>query len=130
MDGKARLVLGRVAESTKPAQHLLESIGFKYLEEVDPFDGGPHYGCKTKDILPIRFSEKFKLVEFKDASYKKQVLLANIQGEFRGTLASADIRGNEMAIPAKIRENLGLQLNDDVVATPFEYKMKMKKEQR
>ncbi len=35
LDSKARLVLGRVGEATKPAQHLLENIGFHYLDEVD-----------------------------------------------------------------------------------------------
>lgn len=130
LDSKARLVLGRVAESTKPAQHLLESIGFKYLEEVDPFDGGPHYGCKTKDILPIRFSEKFKVAEFRDASYKKPVLVGNEAEGFCGVLASVDIRGNEISLPPKSRESLGISIGDEVVATPFDYKLKMRKEQR
>lgn len=130
LDGKARLVLGRVAESTKPAQHLLESIGFKYLDEVDPFDGGPHYGCKTKDILPIRFSETFKLADFSDSSFKKQVLVGTKGEEFMGALAPADIRGNQISIPPKVRENLGLSIGDDIVAAPFDYKTKVKKEQR
>src|SRR5690606_35502914 len=29
-------------------------IGFNYINEVDPFDGGPHYRCKLKDIKPIK----------------------------------------------------------------------------
>src|SRR6185503_735771 len=35
LNSKARLVLGRVGEETRPAQHLLEKIGFQYLNEVD-----------------------------------------------------------------------------------------------
>ena len=27
---------------------------FRYNNEVDPFDGGPHFRCKLKDIKPIR----------------------------------------------------------------------------
>ena len=33
---------------------MLESIGFKYTNEVDPFDGGPHYRAKLKDITPVK----------------------------------------------------------------------------
>ena len=34
LDAKARLVLGRVGEATKPAQHLLEKHRFSYLDEA------------------------------------------------------------------------------------------------
>jgi arginine N-succinyltransferase len=54
LDAKARIVIGQVAEETKPAQHLLKKLGFQYLEEVDPFDGGPHYGAEIKDLSLVR----------------------------------------------------------------------------
>ena len=33
---------------------MLEGIGFKYTNEVDPFDGGPHYRANLKDIKPVK----------------------------------------------------------------------------
>ena len=33
---------------------MLEDIGFKYMEEVDPFDGGPHYRSKLTDLRPYK----------------------------------------------------------------------------
>ena len=33
---------------------MLEDIGFKYMEEVDPFDGGPHYRSKLIDLRPYK----------------------------------------------------------------------------
>ena len=50
----ARNTIGDVGEETKPVVRMLESIGFEYCQEVDPFDGGPHYRAKTEDITPIR----------------------------------------------------------------------------
>ena len=50
----ARNTIGDVGEETKPVVRMLESIGFEYSEEVDPFDGGPHYRAKTDDIKPIK----------------------------------------------------------------------------
>lgn len=122
LDSKARLVLGRVGEATKPAQHLLESIGFNYLDEVDPFDGGPHYGCKFSEIAPIKQCQTVRLEDFSDASYKNQGLMgAIINDEFVARLVSYDKRGTSVAIPAKIRESAGLELGQEVFISPFEY---------
>ena len=121
LDSKARLVLGRVGEVTKPAQHLLESIGFEYLEEVDPFDGGPHFGAKTKDILPIKEGRRLRVTEFRDAAYKDQGLLGTTEDEFKACLVNYDLRGDEIAIPPKSRMLLGLENEQDIFLAPFSY---------
>ncbi|KYG69081.1 arginine N-succinyltransferase [Bdellovibrio bacteriovorus] len=121
LDAKARLVLGRVGEATKPAQHLLESIGFNYLDEVDPFDGGPHYGANTEDILPIKYGKRLKVAEFKDAAYKEQNLVAATGEEFKACLASVDIRGQEIGIAPISRQLLGVEIGEEVYVAPFNY---------
>jgi arginine N-succinyltransferase len=123
LDAKARSVLGRVGEFTKPAQHLLENIGFEYLDEVDPFDGGPHYGCDTADILPIKMSRRVRIAEFKDASYKEQGLMGTTQDDFKATVVNYDLRGSEVAIPSKARSLLGVSLDEEVILSPFTYKV-------
>ena len=50
----ARDSIGKVGKDTEPVRRMLESIGFKYTHEVDPFDGGPHYRCEQADIKPIK----------------------------------------------------------------------------
>ncbi len=121
LDAKARLVLGRVGEATKPAQHLLESIGFSYLDEVDPFDGGPHYGANTSDILPIKNGKRLTVNEFKDASYKDQYLVATTGEEFRVCLASVDMRDGEVSIAPKAKQILGIENSEQVYISPFNY---------
>jgi arginine N-succinyltransferase len=121
LDGKARLVLGRVGEATKPAQHLLESIGFEYLDEVDPFDGGPHYGANVEDILTIKLGKRVTLQDFKDAIYKEQAMLGTANDVFRAAMVSYDLRGDEVAIPKKIREALGAEIGDEVFISPLSY---------
>ncbi|MBY0314120.1 MAG: arginine N-succinyltransferase [Bdellovibrionales bacterium] len=54
LDSKVRLVMGEVGDETRPARYLLEKIGFKYRNEVDPFDGGPHYSAPLKDVSVIK----------------------------------------------------------------------------
>lgn len=124
LEAKARLVLGRVGETTKPAQHLLESIGFEYRDEVDPFDGGPHYGAKTKDILPIKLSKRYRLVEMKEPTFKSQGLMARGQGDFRATMAPYEVRGDEIAIPPKVKKLLEIENDEEVIVAPFNYDRK------
>jgi arginine N-succinyltransferase len=124
LDAKARLVLGRVGEATKPAQHLLESIGFSYLDEVDPFDGGPHYGCETKDILPIKQGHKFRVSEFKDSGFKGKALVANTGKDFRCVVSGYDLRGKEVALPKKVQDVLNISEGSEVFISPFDYDAK------
>lgn len=121
LDAKARSVLGRVGEQTKPAQHLLESIGFQYIDEVDPFDGGPHYGADVADILPVKLGQRLRISEFADATYKVPCLIATTTDEFRCTVASVDIRGDEVAIAPKCKNILNVENDEQVFVSPFNY---------
>lgn len=122
LDSKARLVLGRVGEATKPAQHLLESIGFEYIDEVDPFDGGPHYGCMVKEVLPVKHGRRLSVEEFADATYKDHYLVGTTSSDdFRAVLSPVDIREGKICIPAKQRQILDLKNGDIVFASPFHY---------
>jgi arginine N-succinyltransferase len=122
LDSKARLVLGRVGEQTKPAQHLLESIGFQYLEEVDPFDGGPHFGARTKDILPIKQGRRLRVADFSNPSYKHQGLLGTLHEQFKAALVNYDIREEEIAINERTRQILDLEIGEEVFLSPSEFK--------
>jgi arginine N-succinyltransferase len=121
LDAKARAVLGRVGEQTKPAQHLLEGIGFEYLDEVDPFDGGPHFGCDTKEIRVISDGRLLRIAEFKETTFKEKGLIGVSGDKFRAIVASFDLRDDEIAIPNKFRHMLNLEINDEVFWAPFEY---------
>ncbi|EQC43446.1 arginine N-succinyltransferase [Bacteriovorax sp. Seq25_V] len=63
---EARNAVGKVGKDTLPVKNMLESIGFEYNHEVDPFDGGPHYRCELKDLKPVK--ELFKAtISFADS---------------------------------------------------------------
>ena len=119
LDAKARTVLGRVGEATRPAQHLLESIGFTYLEEVDPFDGGPHYGCSTQDIFPIKNGTRVKVTEFPDAIFKRHGLISIDNDGFKCIMTPYDLRGSEICIPAPSKKILELDNDQEVYVAPF-----------
>jgi arginine N-succinyltransferase len=49
----AQGVIGEVGDATKAVAQMLRSIGFRYAERVDPFDGGPHYLADVSEISPL-----------------------------------------------------------------------------
>lgn len=79
LDAKARLVMGRVSNDTQPALHMLEKIGFKKINEVDPFDGGPHLEVKVADLKILQDSKLLKLSLKETTKYKGQGLVSVIK---------------------------------------------------
>ncbi|OUR92869.1 hypothetical protein A9Q84_20360 [Halobacteriovorax marinus] len=79
---EARNSIGKVGEDTQPVKRMLESIGFKYTREVDPFDGGPHYRANLVDIKPVDEMSECLLVFNKDIEKKdcKNYLVSLIEG--------------------------------------------------
>lgn len=120
LDSKARLVLGRVGESTMPAKHLLESVGFKYLNEVDPFDGGPHYGVALKDVTVIRRGKTLKVSE-RDPNALNSLGLVGVyrEGQFRGMQTAAQPTDKEILFPKVSRDLLGLKHGDEIFWSPY-----------
>lgn len=91
---EARNSVGKVGEETIPVKKMLESIGFKYTNEVDPFDGGPHYRALLKDIKPVK--EMFDveiLIRSSIIKSDRTHILASIPTT-NGTFKAAFISGN------------------------------------
>jgi arginine N-succinyltransferase len=57
-----RKMIGQVGEETKGVEKMLRRIGFDYAGQIDPFDGGPHFVCKTDDISIVQNAVQVKSV--------------------------------------------------------------------
>ena len=115
---EARNAIGKVGEATAPVKKMLESIGFKYTNEVDPFDGGPHYRAKSKDIKPIK--EMFECeILIRDSIIKsdKISILASLptkDGGFRAAYISGNLnRGTNHRFIIEPEEAKTLGLKED-----------------
>lgn len=53
---EAQAVIGQVHPQTAPARAVLEAEGFRYLNYVDIFDGGPTLECDIDHIRAVRKS--------------------------------------------------------------------------
>lgn len=112
---EVRMNLGKVSESTEPAKHLLMKIGFEYLNEIDPFDGGPHFGSKVDNVKLIKEAKKSK-VSFSDVEDKKPTHLISSLGatEFLATYGYEEASG--IVIDKAIQKNFESSFNKEVLS--------------
>ena len=110
LDSKARLVIGQVGEETRPALKMLESLGFKYINEVDPFDGGPHLKVNKDEVKIIKEGQRIPFKNAEVNKYNGQVLVASGEGgNFRSGVSPYKIEEGSLMLPEVSRECLGLK---------------------
>jgi arginine N-succinyltransferase len=115
LDSRARLVLGRVGQETRPAQHLLESMGFQYLQEVDPFDGGPHYGANVADITIVKNGKWAQLGEHPKGHFSDRALVGfKRDGEFRAVFTAYDTQDGRIILPPASLHSLDAEPSEKV----------------
>jgi arginine N-succinyltransferase len=54
LSAEAQAVIGQVGAQTKGVEKMLRRIGFKYMNRVDPFDGGPHFTAPTDEVTLVK----------------------------------------------------------------------------
>ncbi|PIU00231.1 MAG: arginine N-succinyltransferase [Bdellovibrionales bacterium CG10_big_fil_rev_8_21_14_0_10_45_34] len=118
LDTRARQVLGQVGGQTKPAQHLLEAQGFKYLNEVDPFDGGPHFGCLRKEVKIISQGKKLKLKEGVNEFPNMGLIGLVREGEFFGCQSAYSTEASYVNVPSVTRKLLSLSDGEELFVSP------------
>ncbi|MFA5582821.1 MAG: arginine N-succinyltransferase [Bacteriovoracaceae bacterium] len=123
---EAREAIGKVGKETEPVQAMLEKIGFKYMYEVDPFDGGPHYRCPLKDIKPIkeRITGTLKAVENLTTSSNDPNVIISLKHPdhdfFAVKTTIKKLQDSQYGIDKDLLENLGVvQEEQDFTAIPF-----------
>lgn len=86
---EARNIVGQVGPETIPARKMLEKLGFKYNDFIDPFDGGPHLEAVTGDIEIVkqtRWAELGSAVASGSAKRRGIVSRLETDGEFRSSV--------------------------------------------
>lgn len=121
---EAREAIGKVGKETEPVKKMLESAGFKYTYEVDPFDGGPHYRCPLKEIKPIK--EKITGLLITNKSFNKdkarEVILSleHPDHDFFAFRTLLEVHGDgQLSIDSNLAQKLNVTLPQKVTAIPF-----------
>lgn len=120
----AREAIGKVGKETEPVRKMLESVGFKYTYEVDPFDGGPHYRCPLKEIKPIKEKITGLLITNKsfDREKSREVLLSleHPKHDFFAVRTKLMVHGDgQLSLDPHLVKNLDITLPQKATAIPF-----------
>lgn len=108
LSASARETIGEVNEMTVPVKKMLEGIGFKYINNIDPFDGGPHYQAVTDQVKPVKNTH---LVQYKPAAK------ADVGGDTKNGLLMhlAPTGMRAMQVSAKFKAKVLVHLAQDFV---------------
>src|SRR5713101_788063 len=107
---RTQRVVGEVAPNTRGVNRMLERIGFKYAERIDPFDGGPHFEAPTEQISLIREFRTARLSD-EEPAVSAPVCLVGYEtksgrNRFRGVRTPAETNGTVVGIPSNARKAL------------------------
>ncbi len=120
LSSEAREAIGRVGEATQPVKKMLESIGFKYRNMIDPFDGGPHYWARTSSIDLVKRTKKVKISKLKagGTSTRKDegLLMSFSKTGLRACYCAVLVKGQSevSVLDEQVVEELGIENNREL----------------
>lgn len=121
---EVRMQFGEVGKETVPARRMLEKLGFKYENFVDPFDGGPYLFAKTDEISIVRDTRRLELgepVEKADAGGLAIVSILDKDGEFFAVQTPYRIdRSGRVGLPKEAFEAINGQVGSVAGFTPID----------
>jgi arginine N-succinyltransferase len=116
----ARDVVGQVGAATIPVCRLLQRAGFRYLNTVDPFDGGPHYGATLDEVQPIQRSSCLVCLDLPPAEVGPVVLVGELQSH-RFHAAPVQVCGRGLRVEVPTARHLNLHPGDPVWIMPLDW---------
>jgi arginine N-succinyltransferase len=121
---RVQKLLGAVGPETLGVKHLLEKLGFHYVDRIDPFDGGPHYEAKVADLTLVRAYRRVRVSAREPGRSDEDKLVAVERPEarvrFRAVRTVARIDGDDVLLPGEARELLEVEPGERVHVVPFE----------
>ena len=107
-----RKIIGQVGEETKGVEKMLRRIGFEYAGHIDPFDGGPHFSCKTDEISIVQDAKQVVTRLVDDADGERPWAILGVQskpGFFATGARVVPADDGSIGITANTHERLGIK---------------------
>jgi arginine N-succinyltransferase len=114
--------LGVVGENSRGAVRLLEQAGMRFLNHIDPFDGGPYYGALAAELEPVKAMRSHIAVPGEPAAEKIRTYLVSAEDGrgFRAVRADAELLDNgRIVVAPAVLSALALNSKSRVDAVPL-----------
>jgi arginine N-succinyltransferase len=111
---KIQRILEQPGPHSIPAKILLEKIGFHYLKQVDPFDGGPLYGARTDRIRLFQHSYPYKFLGSEEDVSRVGLVLSENKGKVKACNSPFEISKNGIYLGFHAADALHLNKGDKV----------------
>jgi arginine N-succinyltransferase len=120
LPARVQEILEKPGPHSIPAKILLEKIGFKYLNQVDPFDGGPLYGANQDKISIIKKTKCYHFKEvLKNIPEQMGLILKEDSGKVSVLKSFIHPTGKILSLPAETARALGVKRTGKIWVYPF-----------
>jgi arginine N-succinyltransferase len=120
----ARRALGAVGRRARPVQAMLTRLGFRYVQRIDPFDGGPHYEARLASLPLVKACRSARLevapLRQDGPAWLVARTLARGPNRFRAVRTPARTGAGRVALPAEATRLLGARPGEVLHLVPFE----------
>ena len=120
LPAEIRAAIGEVGENTRGALRILEQAGMHYLNQIDPFDGGPYYGCRVEEIVPVKSCARYRASMGTPTSTARVLVARHDSRGYRAVASIADVRKRQIILPAPVFDLLKIDQADQVDSTPLD----------
>lgn len=112
--------IGAIHPSARGAARLAESIGFRRLPQIEPFDGGPYYSARQRDVRLLQRTRRMRAYPSGTArpAARGGRWLAGTErgGRFRAVLAGGRLSGERWLMERQGFESLDIEPGDRIYA--------------
>jgi arginine N-succinyltransferase len=111
---EAQDVIGKVGPQTRGVEKLLRRIGFRYVERIDPFDGGPHFVAPTDEVQLVQRTG-LRTVAIGEVVGGQRALVAveyDAAPWFHAIAVPVQTEGDRVTLSPVAAEHLGLAAGD------------------
>jgi arginine N-succinyltransferase len=120
---EVRASIGAVSEQSRPAVELLERAGLRFLQQIDPFDGGPYYGATTKELSCLKSLRKRRIVSGNltlESTPRYLVAREDQEQSFRAVAVGANLDRRRVIVHPEVLKILNVDNGEfvDVLALP------------
>lgn len=118
LPAEARRLIGRVNPDAVPAMNMLQRMGFKEFDEVDPFDGGPNLEAVRDEIPLVKATRRCTLAGTLDGDGEEMLIAVTAAESFALVRSEAKVQDGQIYMSAESIDTLGVAVGDDVGVTP------------